>query len=493
MSEIHLQVDVAVIGAGFGGSLTALLLQRLGRTVAVVERGSHPRFALGESATPLADLVLGDLARRFDLPRIAPLAEYGTWQQTYPQLVCGLKRGFSYFHHLPGEPWQPQEGHANELLIAASEGPADADTHWLRSQFDQFVVGEARAAGVSLLERAEIGELVGGPPWRLSGTFGGETFVIDASFIVDASGEGRVLAKKLNIADEPQRMQTCSRSIYGHFRDIHPWCEIMQEVGASLAHHPFPCDDAAVHQVFDGGWMWQLRFNNGVTSAGWLLDAERFSLQSSLPAAEEWKQWLARIPSIGSQFRDARLIDPPEGLRRTPRLQHRLVRSAGPGWAILPTTVYTLDALHSTGNAHTLAGIERLIDLIEEHWLRGDMTSQLAEYNRVLQAEITHIDTLVHGCYRAMGQFELFAPFTMFYFIAAHNCEARRREGRRKQAFLWAAEPGFCVALAEMHERLVQITRAGPASPADVRSFALDVARHLDPYNVAGLKFPIPG
>src|SRR5258707_2592977 len=25
---------------------------------------------------------------------------------------------------------------------------------------------------------------------------------------------------------------------------------------------------AAVHHVFDGGWVWVLRFNNGVTSAG---------------------------------------------------------------------------------------------------------------------------------------------------------------------------------------------------------------------------------
>jgi FADH2 O2-dependent halogenase len=493
MSGNRFHVDVAVIGAGFGGSLTALLLRQVGRSLAIIERGSHPRFALGESATPLADLVLGDLARRYDLPRIAPLAEYGTWQQTYPDLVCGLKRGFSYFHHPHGQPWQPRDDHANELLIAASEGPADADTHWLRSQFDQFLVREALAAGVTLLERAEIREISGGPPWRLCGVRGGEPFVIDASFLLDASGEGRVLAKRLNIADEPERMQTRSRSIYGHFLGLRPWCEIMREAGASQAHHPYPCDDAAVHQVFDGGWMWQLRFNNGVTSAGWLVDSERFPLQPSLAPDDEWEQWLSRIPSIGSQFRDARLVDPPDGLRRTGRLQHRLALASGPGWALLPTTAYTLDAMHSTGNAHTLSAIERLVDLLEEHWLTIDMPAQLAEYNRGLQEEITHIDTLVHGCYRAMGQFELFAPFTMFYFIAAHNCETRRREGERKQAFLWAAEPDFRAALVEMHERLVQITRGGPASPAEVRSFARDVARRLQPYNIAGLNFPIPG
>jgi tetracycline 7-halogenase / FADH2 O2-dependent halogenase len=487
MRDSHLNVDAAVIGGGFGGSLTALLLRRVGRSVAILERGSHPRFALGESATPLADLVLADLARRYDLPRIAPLTEYGTWQQTYPELVCGLKRGFSYFHHHRSQPWQPRADHGHELLIAASEGPADADTHWLRSVFDEFIAQEAQAAGTAILERAEIRELSGGPPWHMSGTSGGESFTVEARFIIDASGEGRVLAKKLNIADEPQRMKTCSRSVYGHFRGVRPWREVMEDVQAPLSQHPFPCDDAALHQVFDGGWMWILRFNNGVTSAGWLLDAERFPVDVSLSAADEWRRWLAAFPSIESQFADARLVDPPDGLRRTGRLQHRLRLAAGEGWAMLPTTVYTLDALHSTGNAHTLSAIERLVDLLESDWFTVDMPARLAEYSRTLQEEIAHIDTLVHGCYRAMGQFELFAAFTMFYFIAAHNCEARRRQGERNPAFLWASEPGFTADLAQSYQLLVDITRNGHASAAEVRSFTADVARRLQPYNIAGL------
>ena len=34
------------------------------------------------------------------------------------------------------------------------------------------------------------------------------------------------------------------------------------------ASRPYPVDDAAVHHVFDGGWIWVLQFNNGITSAG---------------------------------------------------------------------------------------------------------------------------------------------------------------------------------------------------------------------------------
>jgi FADH2 O2-dependent halogenase len=488
VAAILLDVDVLVIGAGFGGSLTALLLRQIGLKSAIVERGSHPRFALGESATPLADLVLADLAQSYRLPRLAPLAEYGTWQQTYPTLVCGLKRGFSYFHHRRHEPWQP--GQANELFIAASQAAADADTHWLRSQFDHFLAREAQAAGVEIIEHAQLEELTGGPPWRLSGTAAGRPFAIDATFLVDASGEGRVLARHLNIADDPSRMRTCSRSIYAHFRDVRTWSEMVGEAGGDAAAHPFACDDAALHHVFDGGWMWMLRFNNGVTSAGWLLDAHRFPSNPSPSGTDEWSNWLAEFPSIARQFRDARLVDPPDGLRRTGRLQHRVQMAAGDGWAMLPATAYTLDALHSTGNAHTLAGIERLVQIVERFWRTPELAARLTEYDQTLQTEISHLDRLVHGAYRAMGQFELFAAFSMFYFIAAHNCEARRRAGRCGEPLLWAAEPAFQGVLNEAYQQLLAITDGRFASREEIRTFARKVARGLEPFNIAGLQFP---
>src|SRR5436309_1240589 len=72
--------DVAILGAGFGGSLMALVLQRIGLRPVLIDRGTHPRFAIGESSTPIANLALGNLARRYDLPRIEPLAKYGSWK-----------------------------------------------------------------------------------------------------------------------------------------------------------------------------------------------------------------------------------------------------------------------------------------------------------------------------------------------------------------------------------------------------------------------------
>ncbi len=60
--------EVAVIGSGFGGSLTAMIAKRLGRSVMMLESGQHPRFAIGESSVPLGNLLWEELATRYNLP-----------------------------------------------------------------------------------------------------------------------------------------------------------------------------------------------------------------------------------------------------------------------------------------------------------------------------------------------------------------------------------------------------------------------------------------
>ena len=93
----RLNTEIAVIGSGFAGSLTAAILQKCGRACILIDRARHPRFAIGESSTPTAGLILKSLAETYSLDWLAPLAKYGTWKRAYPDLTCGRKRGFSYF------------------------------------------------------------------------------------------------------------------------------------------------------------------------------------------------------------------------------------------------------------------------------------------------------------------------------------------------------------------------------------------------------------
>ena len=85
--------DVAIVGSGFSGSLMARVLAVLGYDVMLLERGTHPRFAIGESTTPLANLSLERLGQRYGLADCYHLAAHGRWLEHYPDIRRGLKRG----------------------------------------------------------------------------------------------------------------------------------------------------------------------------------------------------------------------------------------------------------------------------------------------------------------------------------------------------------------------------------------------------------------
>ena len=141
--SVGADTDLAIVGSGFGGSFLAMIARRLGYRVMLLERGRHPRFAIGESASPLAGVLIEQLADRYDLPRLRPLSAFGTWQRTYPDVVCGLKRGFTYFKHETGQRYRVEPDRSNQLLVAASPSDELSDTHWLRADVDHFLVREA--------------------------------------------------------------------------------------------------------------------------------------------------------------------------------------------------------------------------------------------------------------------------------------------------------------------------------------------------------------
>lgn len=494
MTEID--ADVAILGAGFGGSLTALVLKAIGLRPLLVERCAHPRFALGESSTPIADLVLGEIARRFDLPQLLPLTHYGDWKRVYPQINCGLKRGFSYFQHQRGRPFEACDDHRHELLVAASTRDEDSDTHWHRADVDHYFVREAQKAGIPYFERTEITALQAPGSslperWQIEARQGDQPLRIAAKFIVDASGEGGVLARHLGISTEAKEMATNSRAVYAHFTGVRRWEDILRSRGARLDDYPFHADHAALHHILDGGWMYVLRFDDGVTSAGFALDTRHHPPDQSLSPAEEWSRLMEQYPSLAEQFANAIPVAPEGGIRRSGRLQRFAARMVGANWAMLPATAGIVDPLHSGGNAHTLCGIQRLAGILERSWGRPELQDALADYGRTLAAELKMVDRLVHGCYAAFGCFDLMAAYSMCYFASATFSEMRRRQGRAAaDAFLLSTDPALQTAVGTAYARLLETVSRGSPQRDDIHGYQVESARLLSPFNLAGLCDP---
>lgn len=480
-----IDADVLIIGSGFGGSLTALAARRIGLSPVLIDRGRHPRFAIGESTTPTANLVLEGLARKYDLPRLLPLTNYADWRATYPHVLCGLKRGFSYFKQHFREGFVPRNDHANELLVAASHAQADADTHWLRADVDQFLAHEAVAAGVPLFEETVAESLEHHDQgWTVTATRQCEQLTFRARFLVDASGEGGWLARQLKLTDATETLHTHSRAVFAHFAGIAPWEPIYRREGGIAADHPFPCDAAALHQVFDGGWMYLLPFDNGITSAGFCLDPRRYPERKSLSPDDEFAAWLLRLPSVLEQFLNAEPISHGGKVVRSKRLQRRFMPAAGPDWALLAHAAGFIDPLHSTGIAHTLIGIERLIAAWERHWNQPALAAAMQEYDRLFQLELTFIDQIVAASYAGFAEFERMVAVSMFYFATAIWSEHRRREGTNvPPAFLCADEPALRTALA----RCARMVNDRTVSAAELTNY---VAATIEPFNLVGLCEP---
>ncbi len=481
MQEID--VDIAIIGAGFGGSLAALLAHQIGRSVVLLDRGKHPRFAIGESTTPIANLVLETLAGRYNLPWLKPFANYASWKAAYPDIPVGLKRGFSYFHHRRGERFRPDREHRGELLVAASYGPDDADTQWLRSEFDGFLVQQVVAAGIPYWDEFELTK--GGcsqSGWKLHGqTKSGEAVEIRPKFVLDATGGDGFLVRTLGLPDQQSTLRTHSRTIFSHFRHIGNWDEMYRDAGGKADDHPFRCQDSTLHHVFDGGWMWIIPFDHGVTSAGWCLDMRRFPLDGSPPAVE-WRHLLQQFPSIADQFASAESLWG-DHFGFSGRMQRRIGQAAGRNWALLPTAAGFIDAFHSTGIAHTLIGLERLIRAWDEDWDTPRLWSRMEEYNTQLQVEIEFIDGIVAASYASFADFDRMVALTMFYFATAIWSEHERRAGRPPSTFLCAEEERFRTALEQAYRAVNDPTVSTPELEALVNLTFADI-------NLAGLGDP---
>ncbi len=236
-----------------------------------------------------------------------------------------------------------------------------------------------------------------------------------------------------------------TEALYAHFADVRRLDAL--PIFPSAEAPPYPVDDAAVHHVFDGGWIWVLRFANGLVSAG-VAAAPPLARELALAEGEAaWRRLLAHFPTVAEQFADARTATP--WFHRRP-MPFRSGAAAGPGWTMLPSAAAFVDPLLSTGFPLTLLGIERLAAAIREHWGTPAFEARLREDAATTLAEVDAAAALVAALYAHFGDFEVFAALTHLYFAAASYAEAARRLGRpdRSGSFLSADHPTFGPALA---------------------------------------------
>jgi FADH2 O2-dependent halogenase len=472
--------NVAIVGSGFAGSLLAMIARRLGLSVLLLERGTHPRVVIGESSTPLSNLLLEDLAARYDLPMLAPLAKWGSWQSTYPQVACGLKRGFTFHHHVLGRAARPDPERRDQLLVAASPHDAIADTHWYRADFDHLLVQQAQQLGAHYVDEVRLNALIDcGDTVRLSGVRRNEQVEFTTRFVVDATGPRGFLHHALKLEERPLPGLPATQALFSHFSNV----ARLDEGSASrtLDTPPYPIDDAAVHHTFNGGWVWVLRFNNGVTSAGVAATDEIANRLNFAEGPRAWERLLNLVPALKEQFASA---IPQRPFTHLPRLSFRSAQVAGDKWALLPSAAGFVDPLLSTGFPLTLLGVSRLAEILRHDWQTEHFSDNLTNYAAKTDAELLAASRLIGALYANMNDFPVFVSLSLLYFAAVSFSETARRLGKPQLAtsFLLHDDPRFGPACLQLFERAHRVRTL-----QESEKLSRDILRAIEPINVAGL------
>jgi len=74
--------------------------------------------------------------------------------------------------------------------------------------------------------------------------------------LIDATGPRGLLHRAFNLGEEKLERMPETSAIYGHFTNVKPLRVSLD----SAEVPPYPIEDAAVHHLFPGGWIWILSF-----------------------------------------------------------------------------------------------------------------------------------------------------------------------------------------------------------------------------------------
>ncbi|QDT14396.1 hypothetical protein [Alienimonas californiensis] len=460
----RLRCDVAVLGAGFGGSLIACCLRACGRSVALIDSGRLPRFALGETLTPYAAALLTALAERYRLNWLPPLLDPADGDRGGPGVRSGRHRGTVWAPVGPvGGNGGGEEAGAPLIVPAVGLGGA----LWHRGDVDAFAAARAVAADAVFFDRTALhsAERRSGGGYLLTGTrdergVAPAGFVhkpdspvrIEADFLIDAGppgGTGRTdgdagLAGLLGLPDGLSTLASRTRLTFAHLSALDP-------PNLPIADQNDPADEAIVHHVFADGWYRELRFADGTASV-----ARSGLFEEPVPGVAgangdgsngAWADPFRLVGWGGLAERHGRSVHaaPETGPCSPGRFQRRVGRVAGADYALLPAAAAAIDPLHDTDLTHTAAAVLRLGDLLDSHWGRPSQAAALERYAATLDRELTRIDGLAAPAYAALGDWETFRLAVQLHDAAAADLSADEEGGE----FLLAENADFTAAASD--------------------------------------------
>jgi flavin-dependent dehydrogenase len=301
--------NVIVIGAGPAGCIAAALLQNKGHQVTIVERDVFPRFSIGESL----------------LPQCMEYIEQAGMLEAVNKAGFQLKAGAAFIY----------QGKQSEFCFSDKFSPGfDTTFQVQRDKFDSLLANEAQRMGVEIRWQEEViaADFSAKEPLLTIKRADGMEYQNEASFVLDASGFGRVLPRLLNL--EKASDFPCRQSLFTHIEDRIDLSEYDRSRGCII-----------VHPDYKDVWYWLIPFDNGRCSLG--VVAEPDFLQSIAEDQQQiFQSLIAQEPGLAHLLRNAKFDTKIMSLKG---YSANVTSLYGEGYALLGNAGEFLDPIFSSG------------------------------------------------------------------------------------------------------------------------------------------------
>ena len=359
--------QVVIIGAGPSGAIAAALLKRKGHDVLVIERQHFPRFSIGESLlSHCLDFV--EEAGMLDAVNAAGFQRKNGAAFAWGERYSAFDFGETFSNGKPTT-FQVQ-----------------------RADFDKLLADQAALQGVEIRYGQAITSVdfsLAKPRLGVQREDGSE-YRVEADFVLDASGYGRVLPRLLDL-EAPSNFPV-RQAVFTHVEDRIDAPAFDREK-ILITTHPSKRDV----------WFWTIPFSGGRCSVGVVAAAEHFAGRTDdLDAC--LRGFIAETPSLAGVLQNA-VWDTPA--RTIGGYSANVKTLHGPGFALLGNAAEFLDPVFSSGVTIAMRSASMAADVLHRQ-LQGENVDWQSEFAEPLKRGVDTFRCYVEGWYAGTFQDVIF-------------------------------------------------------------------------------------
>ncbi len=379
--------EILIIGAGPAGSLAAALLRQQGRQVVVLEREQFPRFSIGESL----------------LPQSMEYLEQAGMLRAVVEAGFQFKNGASFMH----------QGKHTAFDFRDKHSAGWGTTYQVqRGTFDHILANEAERFGARIRYQHEVinVNLAGEKPLVSVKNPAGELYQIEAGFILDASGFGRILPRLLQL-ETPSNFPVRA-AMFTHIED---------HIGHDFDRNKIR---VTVHPQHADVWFWTIPFAHGRCSLG-VVAEPAFLEQFSGTPHERMQAIVAQDASLNELLSKA-VWDTP--VRQITGYSANVASLAGKGYALLGNAGEFLDPVFSSGVTIAFKSASMAAGLLQRQF-DGEQIDWHEEYSLPLKKGVDTFRAFVESWYAG--------GFQKIIFYPGHQPEIRRMIASILAGYAW--------------------------------------------------------